>query len=90
MFRKKERDCVKKQEPAILFPPPNPCCMTRSRADDVEALFRQSFSCSQAVLAVFEGDFGLDQDTAPKIAQDFGGGITHMDNICGAMQVQLW
>ena len=59
--------------------------MTRSRADEAEALFKKGFSCSQAVLAVFAGDFGLDRDTALKIAQGFGGGISHTDNICGAV-----
>jgi len=58
--------------------------MTRSRADEAEALFREGFSCSQAVLAVFAGDFGLDRDIALKIAQGFGGGISHTDEICGA------
>ncbi len=59
--------------------------MTRSRADEAEALFRGGFSCSQAVLAVFAKDFGLDRDIAMKIAQGFGGGISHTDNICGAV-----
>jgi C_GCAxxG_C_C family probable redox protein len=59
--------------------------MTRSRADEAEALFREGFSCSQAVLAVFAGDFGLDRDIAIKIAQGFGGGISLTDDICGAL-----
>jgi C_GCAxxG_C_C family probable redox protein len=59
--------------------------MTRSRADEAEALFRGGFSCSQAVLAVFAKDFGLDRDTALKIAQGFGGGISLTDDICGAL-----
>jgi C_GCAxxG_C_C family probable redox protein len=59
--------------------------MTRSRADEAEALFKKGFSFSQAVLAVFAGDFGLDRDTALKIAQGFGGGISHTGNICGAV-----
>jgi C_GCAxxG_C_C family probable redox protein len=59
--------------------------MTRSRADEVEALFRQGFSRSQAVIAVFAGDFGLERDTALKIAQGFGGGISLTDEICGAL-----
>ena len=59
--------------------------MTRSHADEAEILLRQGFSCSQAVLAVFAKDFGLDRDTALKIAQGFGGGISLTDNICGAL-----
>lgn len=41
-------------------------------------------SYSQAVLAVFAKDFGLDQDMALKIPQGFGGGVAHTDHICGA------
>jgi C_GCAxxG_C_C family probable redox protein len=59
--------------------------MTRSRADEAEALFRGGFSCSQAVLAVFAQDFGLNRNISIKIAQGFGGGISHTDNICGAV-----
>ena len=35
-----------------------------TRADDADALFQREFSCSQAVLAVFAEDFGLDLDVA--------------------------
>jgi C_GCAxxG_C_C family probable redox protein len=56
-----------------------------TRADKAVALFREGYSCSQAVLAVFAQDFSLDRDTANRISQGFGGGIAHSDGICGAV-----
>jgi C_GCAxxG_C_C family probable redox protein len=56
-----------------------------TRADDAVALFRQGFSCSQAVLGVFAGDYGLDRTTAFRISQGFGAGIAYTDEICGAV-----
>lgn len=56
-----------------------------SKADDAVALFQESFSCSQAVLAAFAQDFGLDRTTALRISQGFGAGIAYTDDICGAV-----
>jgi C_GCAxxG_C_C family probable redox protein len=56
-----------------------------TRADEAVALFQQGFSCSQAVLAVFAEDFGLDRDLAFRISQGFGAGIAYTDDICGAV-----
>lgn len=47
-------------------------------------LFRQGFSCSQAVLAAYAEDFGLDAEKALKISQPFGGGIARGADWCGA------
>ena len=56
-----------------------------SKADDAVATFDSSFSCSQSVLDAFAGDFGLDRDTAMKIASGFGGGMGRMASVCGAI-----
>jgi C_GCAxxG_C_C family probable redox protein len=56
-----------------------------TRGDDAVGLFRQGFSCSQAVLGVFAKDFGLDKTTAFRISQGFGAGIAYTDDICGAV-----
>ena len=56
-----------------------------TKAEDAVALFRQGFSCSQAVLAVFAPDFGLDCKMALRISQGFGAGIGYSDDICGAV-----
>jgi C_GCAxxG_C_C family probable redox protein len=47
--------------------------------------FNESFSCSQAVLSTFAGDFGVDIKTANKIASVFGGGIARNGETCGAV-----
>ena len=51
------------------------------------ALFRfaQGFNCSQAVLSAYAGQFGLDEETALKIASGFGGGLGRMADTCGAV-----
>lgn len=47
--------------------------------------FENGFSCSQAVLASYSEEFGLDKETALRIAQPFGGGMAQMGRICGAV-----
>lgn len=54
-------------------------------SDDAVACFSQGFSCSQAMLSSFSQRFGMDRDTALKIAGPFGGGIAGTGNICGAL-----
>jgi C_GCAxxG_C_C family probable redox protein len=48
-------------------------------------LFKEGFSCSQAVLGAFSESMGLDRNTALKLAQSFGGGMAHMGETCGAV-----
>jgi C_GCAxxG_C_C family probable redox protein len=47
--------------------------------------FARGFSCSQAVLSAYAGQFGLDDQTALKIAAGFGGGMGLMAETCGAV-----
>lgn len=47
--------------------------------------FEEGFSCSQAVLSAFSGQFDLELNLALKISQPFGGGIAHRGGICGAV-----
>jgi C_GCAxxG_C_C family probable redox protein len=53
--------------------------------DQVLTTFRESMNCSQAVLASFSGDMGMDEKTAIKIASAFGGGIARNGETCGAV-----
>lgn len=48
------------------------------------SLFNQGFKCSQAVLEVFAKDFGMDIETARKIALPLAGGAT-TGGECGAI-----
>ena len=46
-------------------------------------LFSKSYNCAQSVFAAFCGEFGLDAETALKIASGFGGGM-RCGEACGA------
>jgi C_GCAxxG_C_C family probable redox protein len=56
-----------------------------SKKDQAKDLFKQGYSCSQAVAAVFAKDHGLPFDTALKLAQGFGGGMARLAETCGAV-----
>ena len=58
--------------------------MTRQVRNAV-AQFKSGFSCSQAVLAAFSDSLGLEEATALKISQPFGGGMAQMGLTCGAV-----
>jgi C_GCAxxG_C_C family probable redox protein len=57
----------------------------QSNVDKAIEFFRKGFNCSQAVLLSHSGDFGMDAETALKIAGGFGGGIGHTGDVCGAL-----
>ncbi len=54
-----------------------------TKAAEAIALYKQGFNCAQALLAVFAPDYGLDRDTALRLAQGFGAGIARTDNLFG-------
>ena len=48
-------------------------------------LFKEGYSCSQAVLAAFSEQFDLKKEMALRIAGAFGGGMGRMGETCGAV-----
>lgn len=58
--------------------------MATPRVERAAALFKEGFSCSQAVFAAFAEDGGLTREQALRIAQPFGGGLSHRGELCGA------
>ncbi len=60
-----------------------------STQERVVRLFDSGFSCSQAVFAAFSEALGLDDISALKIAQPFGGGIAGTGSTCGAVSGAL-
>jgi C_GCAxxG_C_C family probable redox protein len=56
-----------------------------TKSDEAYQSFMSRFTCSAAVFSAFSGDFGLDPDTAKKIACGFGAGVSKTGNICGAV-----
>lgn len=55
------------------------------KVDEALALFKEGFSCSQAVFAAYAKDLGMDYEMALKVSQAFGGGMGGMRGECGAV-----
>jgi C_GCAxxG_C_C family probable redox protein len=55
-----------------------------SRVEQAADRFKKGFNCSQAVLGSYCQQFGLDRETAFKVATGFGGGM-HINSVCGAV-----
>lgn len=55
------------------------------RVELAVSLFKQGFSCSQAVVAAYSDLFGLERELALRVAAGFGGGMGRMAQTCGAV-----
>ena len=60
-----------------------------NHAQKARELFLSGCSCSQAVFAAFADDFGMDEQTALRLASSFGGGMGGMRETCGAISGML-
>jgi C_GCAxxG_C_C family probable redox protein len=47
--------------------------------------FAAGYNCAQSVLFAFCDDLGLDKDLALKLATGLGGGMGHLQEVCGAV-----
>jgi len=56
-----------------------------SRPDRAEALFKEGFSCSQAVLTAYGEGSGVPGEILLKLATGFGAGVARMGLTCGAV-----
>ena len=56
-----------------------------SNAEKAVTTFTNGYSCSQAVVSAYAEQFGLDHDTALRIAGGFGGGMGRRGEVCGAL-----
>lgn len=56
-----------------------------SKGDIAKQNFLNGYNCSQAVLLAFCEDFGLENETALKISEPFGGGMGRMREVCGTV-----
>ena len=54
------------------------------RVEKAKELFHQGFNCSQSVMAACADIYGMDEQTALRVAASFGGGIGRMRQTCGA------
>ena len=63
--------------------------MVKDHVAEALELFKSGFHCSQAVLAVFAEENGLQTDAALKIACPFGGGMGGFGRTCGALTAAM-
>ncbi|MBR3772328.1 MAG: C_GCAxxG_C_C family protein [Clostridium sp.] len=55
----------------------------KSRKDRAVQLFKEGFNCSQAVFAAYSDLYGVDEETALRLASSFGAGMGRMREVCG-------
>ena len=56
-----------------------------SKMEQALSCMEEGFSCSQSIFSTFAADFGIDRETALKIASSFGGGMACTAETCGAV-----
>jgi C_GCAxxG_C_C family probable redox protein len=56
-----------------------------SKSGEARKYFEEHFNCAQSVFAPFARRYGMDLETALKIATPFGGGMGHAGQVCGAV-----
>lgn len=49
------------------------------------AYFESGYNCSQAVFMAYSDLYGMDTETAAKLATSFGGGMGRLREVCGAV-----
>ena len=55
------------------------------RGEKAQELFHQGYNCAQALVLAFSDVTGLDPTTAARLTSGFGGGISRMREVCGAV-----
>lgn len=55
------------------------------RIQKAKDLFEQGCNCSQAVICAYSDLFGMDEATAMRVSEGFGGGMGRMRLTCGAV-----
>lgn len=60
-----------------------------TNAQSAEKFFRNNFLCSQSILLTYADLFGMEAETAARIASPFGGGVARRGDTCGAVNGAL-
>lgn len=55
------------------------------KSEKAKELFKRGYNCSQAVVAAFAEDLGVDEETLIKLSSSFGGGMGRLREVCGAV-----
>ncbi len=56
-----------------------------SRVSTAITFFEQGYNCSQAVFMAYSDIYGIEPETAAKLATSFGGGMGRLREVCGAV-----
>ncbi len=56
-----------------------------TKADHAASVLKGGFNCAQSVFTAFAPDFGLEAETAARVASAFGGGLARTGGVCGAV-----
>lgn len=56
-----------------------------SRIEQAVFTFEEGYNCAQSVFATYADLFGIDRETALKLASPMGGGIGRMREVCGVV-----
>lgn len=56
-----------------------------SRVEQAVATFESGYTCAQSVFATYADLFGMERETALKLASPLGGGIGRMREVCGVV-----
>lgn len=57
----------------------------QSRVDQAVHTFESGYGCAQSVFVTYADLFGIDRETALKLASPMGGGIGRMREVCGTV-----
>ena len=89
LLRESAPAAIKASQEFSSICPESAVCLTfqaaGSKAELARDYFHQGFNCSQSVLTAFSNDYGIQPETALRIATGFGGGICSKGEICGAV-----
>jgi C_GCAxxG_C_C family probable redox protein len=55
------------------------------RTEQAVTFFESGYNCSQAVLMAYSDLYGIETETAAKLATSFGGGMGRLREVCGAV-----
>ncbi|MFX0028903.1 MAG: C-GCAxxG-C-C family protein [Candidatus Hermodarchaeota archaeon] len=56
-----------------------------SKIEEAISRFRDIYNCAQSILGTYCTQYGLDENTALKLATGFGGGMARFGRTCGAV-----
>jgi len=56
-----------------------------THTEEAISLFNQQYNCAQAILAAYGSGYGLERETALKMASVFGSGTARTGGMCGAV-----